>query len=415
MKEKVLQKISEDFEKTVRYNPKDQGSLIGLPNKYTVPNVKGSFQEMYYWDTYFTNLGLIALGKIEYAKGNVDNFLYMVDRFGFIPNGSRYHFLTRSQPPFLSRMVKDLYGVIQDKVWLKGAYETLKKEYAFWQTKRVLSNGLNGYNVPPLINEELDENVNYFLRRVISEPLGEENFVPKYPTVDKLTEEEKVRLIKADWSFCESGWDLNSRFMDEGYNYAAIDLNSLLYDLEENMRAFCVILENGEEEIWEERKAERLAKLQALWSEEDGLFMDWNVEKKKFSLYKSLASVYPMYAKLATKAQAEKTVRFIESVEVEYGFAAGENKTLWRMQWDYPKVWGPLQVVLYDALKNYGYDAVANRVAEKYLALVEKQFAETGELWEKYDGVTGGHPKSACVMTGWTAGAYVYFDKKLNK
>ncbi len=412
MNKELLAKIERDFEKTMHYHPQDEGTLIGLPYPYTVPSTV-KFQELYYWDTYFANLGLIKLGKIDLAKGNVDDFLFMVEKFGFIPNGSRTSFLNRSQPPFLSRMVRDLYAVIKDTAWLQGAYETIKKEYDFWQSNRKMKNGLNGYCALFSSVEEAGGSAHYLLGRLQREPLGEENFVPAYPPFDELSDEWKFRLGNANRAFCESGWDCTSRFLDEGHEYAAICLNSLLFDLEENMRSFAEILGNGEAEIWSARKEERRAKMQTLWSEKDGLFLDYNVETEKFSGYKSIASAYPMYANIATKEQAESTARFIESLEVEYGFAAGENKTIWRMQWDFPKVWGPLQVILYDGLTNYGYDELAKKVAQKYIALVEKQYAETGELWEKYDGVTGGHPSSACPMTGWTAGAYLYLLDKI--
>lgn len=414
MDNRLLRKINEDFEATKRIHLTDEGTLIGLPNPYTVPSKKDKFQEMYYWDTYFANLGLISLGKVELAKNNTDNLLYLLERFGHVPNGSRLHFLPHSQPPFLSKTVRDVFECLKDKEWLYGAYNTLKKEYEFWQTHRILENKLNAYNPPISDNANIIKNFAVsFLGRVQREPLGEESFAPNYPCFDDLSDFEKSKFANACGSFCESGWDFNSRFLDEGFNFAAVDLNSLLYDMEENMRYFSYILDNGEQNLWESRKQERLIKMQTLWSDKDDLFLDFNVVTKKFSGYKSLASVYPMYAKLATKEQAEKTVRFIEAVELEYGFAAGENKTVWHMQWDYPKVWAPLQVILYESLKNYGYFELAERVATKYVSLVEKQYAETGELWEKYDGITGGHPSSAVPMTGWTAGAYAYFCKNL--
>ncbi len=410
----LLKKIECDFEATKRLNLTDEGTLIGLPYPYTVPSKKEKFQEIYYWDTYFSNLGLISLGKTELAKCNTSNLLYLVERFGFVPNGSRLYFLPHSQPPFLSRMVKDIFKHIPDKEWLQNAYNTLKKEYTFWQEHRILKNQLNAYN-PPIAddNTQINRFAGSFISRVQKEPLGEESFAPHYPPFEELNEKERKKFANACGSFCECGWDYNSRFLDEGFNYAAVDLNSLLYDMEENMRYFSTILNNNEHDVWEHRKQKRLAKMQALWSVEDDLFLDFNVVTQKFSTYKSLASVYPMYAKLATKDQAEKTVRFIEQIELEYGFAAGENKTVWHMQWDYPKVWAPLQVILYEALHNYGYTELAKRVATKYINLVEKQYAETGELWEKYDGITGGHPSSAVPMTGWTAGAYLYFCKKI--
>ncbi len=407
---KVLrEKIEKDYDLCVRETLEDNGTLIGLPYKYTVPNVREKFQELYYWDTYFTNLGLIELGKIDLVNGNVNNVLFLVDKYGFMPNSSRTWHLDHSQPPFLSRMVKDLFSITGDKEWLKSAYQTLKKEYEFWQTKRILSNGLNAYNPP--CQGSADGRANMFFNRVKREA-SIESFVPSIVLNNTITEENRLKYAQANLCFCESGWDYSSRFVDEGFNYSAIDLNSLLFDMEENMRSFSIEIENGEQEIWKNRSEERKLKMQALWSEKDGLFLDWNIESKQFSAYKSLASVYPMYAKLATKKQAEQTVKFIKSLETEYGFPAGEDKKVWCMQWDYPKIWAPLQVILYDGLMNYGYESLANRVAEKYIKLVEKQFAETGELWEKYDGVTGGHPSSACVMTGWTAAAYLYFKNR---
>ena len=416
MNAELLKKIKTDFDATIRIHKTDEGTLIGLPYPYTVPSKTEKFQEIYYWDTYFANLGLIALGETKLAKYNTDNLLYLVERFGYVPNGSRLYFLYHSQPPFLSKMVRDIFEYINDKEWLYTAYNTLKKEYNFWQEHRTLENGLNAYK-PPISNNvnQINRFGGSFLSRLQKEPLREESFAPHYPSFESLSDNQKEQYANACGSFCESGWDFNSRFLDEGFNYSAIDLNSLLYDMEENMRYFSTILNNNEQKLWENRKQERLIKIQMLWSNKDDLFLDYNVKTKKFSEYKSLASIYPMYAKLATKEQAKKTVRFILATELEYGFAAGENKTVWRMQWDYPKIWAPLQVILYKSLINYGYTDIANRVATKYINLIETQYAITGELWEKYDGITGNPPLSACPMTGWTAGAYIYFCEKLKK
>lgn len=89
------------------------------------------FQEMYYWDTYFANTGLMIQGNLEQAKNNIDNLLHMIDRFGFVLNGSNTCYLYNSQPPVLALMVREYYDLVQDKKWLAGAYERLKKENAF--------------------------------------------------------------------------------------------------------------------------------------------------------------------------------------------------------------------------------------------------------------------------------------------
>ena len=121
MSEKVIQFISSHWDDCIKENMKDNGTLIGLPYPYTVPAV-GHFDEMYYWDTYFTNKGLEIEGRFAQAKNNTDNMLYLVNRFGYMPNGNRTYYLKNSQPPFLSIMVGDVYRHYNDKAWLTGAF-----------------------------------------------------------------------------------------------------------------------------------------------------------------------------------------------------------------------------------------------------------------------------------------------------
>ena len=107
--------IQENLPKCIRENREDKGTLIGLPYPYIVPCASGHFQEMYYWDTYFTNKGLIIKGQITQARNNVDNMCYLINRYGFMLNGNRTDYLCNSQPPFLSLMVRDVYDVTEDK------------------------------------------------------------------------------------------------------------------------------------------------------------------------------------------------------------------------------------------------------------------------------------------------------------
>lgn len=400
MENSVLNFIIKNIEKTVKYLPEDDGTLIGLPYKYTTPCVSDMFQEIYYWDTYFTNVGLILLGKTELAKSNVDNMLFLVEKYGFMPNGNRTFYLNRSQPPFLSKMVKDIFDVTKDVNWLCSAYEVLKKEYSFWQTKRVFANGLNGYTGYVFNEKETDENSKGFFCRT------------GYKFDGELTEEIKYEFSKAIMAFNESGWDCNSRFGTDGHNYCSVDLNSLLFNMEENMMKFSVILENGEEKIWQERVEERRQKMRVLWNENEGFFTDYNIKSNSFSNYFSAASFYPLFCKVATKEQAQRTVDNLNRLELKYGVSAGEENPIWNCQWDYPNIWAPIQFVVYKALMNYCYMVEAKRIAEKYISLIEKGFEKTGNLWEKYDGNTGkvvANEYEAPPMMGWTAGVYIYF------
>ena len=142
----VQRYIQENMDRTLRQNVKDDGTLIGLPHPYTVPCAGGMFNELYYWDTYFTNKALLVLGQAEQAANNTKDILYLIDRFGYMPNGNRTGFLRRSQPPYAALMVNDVYRASGDLSFLKSALVTLKKEYDFWMTRRVAENGLNHYD-----------------------------------------------------------------------------------------------------------------------------------------------------------------------------------------------------------------------------------------------------------------------------
>lgn len=406
MKQSLKDYIDVNIEKTTRFNTQDTERRIGLPYVYTVPCADGAFQDMYYWDTYFTNLGLIEKGRVDLAKSNIDNMCYLVERFGFMPNGSRWEYLSRSQPPFLSHMTRDVFMVTGDKEWLLEKYKSLEKEYEYWQTKKVTPTGLNGYINYAVHEPALEGACQYFKKRTGYEPKGE---------VTRAVQEE---VFFATLSVCESGWDCTSRFLEEGHHYDAVDLNALLYGMEDNMQYFSEILANDKENFWAERKAERAEKMQALWSEEDELFMDYNFRSNTFSGYQSVASFFPLFVGLATKEQAEKSMKLLEKMELPYGIACGAPDPAWRCQWDYPNVWAPLQFVVFKALLNYGYEAEAKRVAEKYVSLVEMNFEETGNLWEKYNGLTGkvaSDEYEAPPMMGWTSGVYIYFLKFLGK
>ena len=117
----VTQYIRRNLSKTIRFRREDDGTLLGLPEPYTVPCADEMFLEMYYWDTYFTNVGLLAAGMEKLAKSNTENLLYLADRYGFVPNGSRTYYLCRSQPPYLAHMAADVYEHFRDKDWLSRA------------------------------------------------------------------------------------------------------------------------------------------------------------------------------------------------------------------------------------------------------------------------------------------------------
>lgn len=401
----IIRFIEENLLKTIRFNDKDQDTLIGLPYPYTVPSIDAMFQEMYYWDTYFTNVGLLVNGNVEQAKNNVNNMMYLIERYGYMPNGNRTYYLNRSQPPFLFLMVKDVFLQEGDRKWLKKAYKTLVKEYSFWQNNRMAPNGLNVYGNPKEIKAQDISILN-------------EEFVTRTEVPIAVTTEEKEFMAHAMLAFSESGWDCTSRFELEGHQYNPVDLNSLLYGFECYMKEISIILDNGEATLWTERAHTRKQKIdEYLWNAKKQLYMDWNFHKEHFSPVVSAASLYPLFFQICDSGQGEE--QLLSNLLLNYGISATEAMdTRTNYQWDYPNVWAPLQYVAFIGCQNYGYQDMAKEIAIRYIALIEKGFKDTGNLWEKYDGNTGmvaSQDYEAPTMMGWTAGIYLYFKNYLER
>ena len=180
------------------------------------------------------------------------------------------------------------------------------------------------------------------------------------------------------------------------------------------MSEFSSVLQNGEENIWQERADNRKQLMNKyLWSEEENIYLDWNFTGEYNSKVKSVASLYPMFVGMADGIKGEE--KLIKDMLLPYGVscsAKGDYK--FSLQWDYPNIWAPLQYVAFKACKNYGLESMAEEIARRYIKLIEESFCETGNLWEKYDGNTGkvaNQDYEAPTMMGWTAGVYLCFKE----
>ena len=401
MNEKLNKYIKENFPKTVRYNPQDNGNLIGLPKPYNVPSIEGRFQEMYYWDTYFLNRGLILMGETEQAKNNVDNILYLIDKYGYMPNGNRTFYLHNSQPPFSTLMVEEIFAVTGDKEWLSAAYKTLTKEYEFWSTRRSTPIGLTQYKGERDM-AVADGMAEGFLERIGNRP-------------ENITDE---RLAWQYVAICESGWDINPRFDFHVEDWCSVELNSLLLRYEINMGKFCEILGIDGKTQWQERADKRKA-LMEKYMLKDGIFYDYDFTNDKISDKFTYAGIYGMAMGVISESQAKAVKDNFYRIETEYGVAATEkmyDKGIYHYQWQYPNGWAPTQSLAINAFLNYGYIDDAKRIAQKYVNLVETNFEKTNNLWEKYNVVTGGvdvedecsqRHQTMPPMMGWTSGVYI--------
>lgn len=334
MENKVKLFIKENFQKTVRTNTIDNGDLIGVPYPYTVPCIDDMFQEMYYWDTYFTNVGLLLTGNVDQAINNAENIAYLINKYGKMPNGTRTYYLNRSQPPFFSQMVMEIFEITKDSFWLEKIYPSIEREYDFWQTKRLTPSGLNRYYTDDTVFGK--EYAEYLCERLSL----------SMPSDEKTIEEYEKSMI----AFGESGWDCTSRFELNAHKFNPICLNSLLYGMEKNLAYFSEILENGKTEHWEKLSENRKELMNKIMCEH-GVFYDYNFEKREKSQIFSAASFYPLFFNLATKEQAQKVVSLLPLLEKDYGIAGCENKeTVKQFQWDYPNGWACLHFPVFSKL-----------------------------------------------------------------
>jgi alpha,alpha-trehalase len=395
----VLSYIRSHWQDTIHHQTEDAGKILGLPYPYTVPSHNNpNMQIHFYWDTYFTNVGLLKHGLFDLAKSNVDNLLFEVEKYGFIPNGNRTFFLNRSQQPYLSLMVRDIFEATHDKNSLRLAFATLKKEYAFWMEKRI---------TPLSLSRHYHHSTEDQLLEFYEDVKNRINFSPK-------NREDILQGVGHFVAEAETGWDFTPRFENRCADFISVDLNSLLYLFEMNAACFSEALDHDGKDLWLERAEERRLLLnQYCWDQERGMFFDYDFINKRHSPIASLATFSPLWTKLATKQQAKSIVENLRRFEFDYGVAACENSNQQIIyQWDWPNGWPPLFYITIVGLLSYDFMDEAKRIAEKYLRVVIKNFIATGDLWEKYNVVDGSinvkNEYEMPAMLGWTAGVFVY-------
>ena len=390
----TYQFILENIDKTTRVYkraPRGKKSLIGLPYPFTSPCIDGIFQEMYYWDTYFTNKGLLQIGKGEQAVNNVRNFLFLLDNYGKIPNGNRMDYMSRSQPPFLGLMLEDVLRENPEAISLKEAFDCLEKEYKFWQTQRIAENGLNCYGCD-LPESEL-------VRKLHVAGYRKRTGKKVAYTV------ENARNILCE---CESGWDFSPRFDLQCSVCNPIDLNCLLYKDETLLSAWAERLgDEQKSQFYVNAAQERAGKIRTLMRKE-GLYFDYNVAKECCCETLSCASLFPYFVGLDNDIVGfQKALGYLERL---FGIVACDSQERC-YQWSSPNSWAPLNFVAFFAAKRLSLMEDALRIAKKYVEATDKLFEQTGKLWEKYNAENGeldhaseyGTPD----MLGWTAGVYI--------
>ncbi len=389
------------------------GTLIPLPYEYIVPG--GRFREIYYWDSYFTMLGLQVSGRADIIESMIENFAWLINEFSFIPNGNRTYYLSRSQPPFFALMVNLLAEEKGENVLVK--YKTaLEKEYSFWmQDENMLATENTALKHVVRLTDGIVLN-RYWDEKTTPRPEAYSEDV--HLTKGKIDEGEKCRDIRAA---AESGWDFSSRWFADKQNMNTIQTTSII---PVDLNCLLLFMEKMLQKIYEQENNTAGAELYAAkirqrssaihhycWNEKEGCFFDYNFVTGKQEIHFNLSTVFPLFFNVATIEQAAAIAAVVESKFLQPG---GLVTTIYKtgQQWDAPNGWAPLQWIAYKGLKNYRFNELASTVKNNWLHNCEKVYAETGKMMEKYNVMdinvsAGGGEYPNQDGFGWTNGVYL--------
>ncbi len=402
----------------------------GIP--FVVPG--GRFNEMYGWDSYFEGVGLILDGRVDLARAMVDNFCYQIEHYGKILNANRSYYLTRTQPPFLTAFIREVFEAegAKDLEWLSSCLKMAIKEYKeVWMVKgkRLTENRLNRYlaegiGIPPETEEgHFDEVLSEYAKK---HKMKLKAFIKAYDS-GKLSEPELDRYFIHDRSLRESGHDTSWRLDGVCADLNCVDLNSLLFKFETDIAHFIeTYFEDSftdgkgktyDSEYWMDRAFSRKALMKNfMWSKKKENFFDYHIVKKKRTKFDAASNYYPLWARLCSKEQAKKMVAYLFKNLKQKGGIAGTSHdmvkdidpSLPQRQWDYPNGWAPHQMMIWKGLMHYEFFDEAQELIYRWLWTITKNAVDyNGTVPEKYDVVQCTHKVYAEYGNVGTAFQYI--------
>lgn len=434
--------------------------LLYLPFPYVVPG--GIFNEMYGWDSYFISRGLLEAGRADLARGMAENFFFEIGYYGAILNANRTFQLTRSQPPFLSELVRAIYDAEEsdgrkDRAWLREAYPFIVRTERFWTQAPHLAGttGLSRYfDFGEGPAPELGTTSDFYYRHAASYFVAHPDQGKGYAVWMRAPNESHLGSLfpdyvcypasggslmaswgpgnhcdragtvalsaafyKGDRSLRESGFDITFKFGpfgDATPNYAALGLNCLLYRQEKDLEWISTQLGKTEEaRQWgaaADRRAEEIN--QYFWNAQRGLYFDYDFKTRKQSDYIYATTFYPLWAGAASRVQAQGVIRNLRLLDEPGGIVMSRETT--EGQWDYPYGWAPIQLIAVEGLRRYGDDGDANRISANFLSMIVENFARDHAIYEKYNVVTRssethvrvGYTRNQ-IGFGWTNGVFL--------
>ena len=328
-----------------------------------------AYGEYYDWDLYFENLYLSYYGVSQYNFTNLKVFLDRQQADGFVSRtlGITYPRPTQMFKPFLAQIV--VLGSRQNGdnfEWLRDHYyQRLQRYLDRWFAYDKDGNGLPVWNS--------------------SDASGMDN------QISRSGEQES--------------------YWDEG-----VDLACYLYRELEAMKVIAGKLGKEKDRKIYAEKAERLAKSinDVLWNEKDGFYYDRNEKTEKLIRVKSVAAFIPLWAGIASKAQAYRLVNEHLLNEREFwlkypiptyartepdfyqGSKSGE------CNWRGP-TWIPTNYMIFHGLVRYGFETEARQLALRTLTMVLDENSVTREFYNSDTGKGNGMNP----FWGWSSLAYV--------
>lgn len=416
----VAENIKSLWPMLTRDSSKEVSSLINLPNRYIVPG--GRFREIYYWDSYFTMLGLREDGRVDLIEDMVFNFAYLINEVGHIPNGNRQYYVSRSQPPFFALMVQLLADTKKDDSIYSKYQNELEKEYAFWMDgSKDLKKGESAKRVACMPDGTLLNR--YFDSKATprEESFAEDVHISKNCAQPAETVFTNLR------AGAESGWDFSTRWFADNYSISTIettqiipvDLNCLMFVLEQTIAKSAALMGDAAKasEYIELSANRRMAILEYFWNNQIHYFCDYHFVKQQTMDKKTAAGLFPLFVSISNQHQANAVAHAVEENLLKPGGLV--TTTIYSgQQWDAPNGWAPLQWIAYAGLKKYEIHQLANEIGVRWTKLNEKVFAETGKLMEKYNvedlsKLAGGGEYEGQDGFGWTNGVYLALKNAL--
>lgn len=386
-------------------------SLLPMPNDYVVPG--GRFREIYYWDSYFTMLGLAESGKWDLVRGMIDNFAYEINVFGRIPNGNRSYYISRSQPPFFSLMVDLVAGHDGSEVYRRYLPQ-MQKEYNYWME------GYESLDFGVAVGRLARMRDGAFLNRYWDDEdtPRTESYLDDVLTASEAKDRPASEVYRDLRAGAASGWDFSSRWFDNPLDLSSIrttsilpvDLNALLYHLEYTLANTCYMTGDSKAAVHYNlaAQARKTAINHHLWNETEGYYADYDWLLGRLREQLTAATVFPLYNKIAPSDYAHRTAEAIRLQLLKQGGMI-TTTNISGQQWDAPNGWAPLQWVAIEGLRHYGEEVLAAAIATRFLGNVQRLYNNQHKLVEKYiveDSGFGGGGGEYPLQDGfgWTNG-----------